>query len=414
MTIQIGVLSRDTGGQIYFYSGFQYNKDGYALENDIYKALTKLVGFEGVMVVRTSSGLKVVEEFGNFFRRNRGEIDLPIIDSDKAFVIRVAHETTLQVSQQVIFQCALLYTSEKGDRRIRVHNLCVPVTNEISKVFRHADIDAIVNASMKQVVNHIHGSSTVESRKMLREAAVDVLYTYRKRCASNTSSGQLILPEALKLLPLYTLGMVKNGSLADFTPSDERLNLFNVINMMPLPLSITLCSPRLFAIHKLPEHVCVWGEDGSFLLPELEIVSREFLDETGIYLLDSGLLLTLWIGSEAPPSMVHDLVGVEFFENVDLYTLNVYPTDDPYSISSRTSALIEYCRMNRPFYANLRVLVQKKSLEESIDVKRFSNSLLEDPKEVLKGEKGLGSESDRMSYVDFLCYLHRKIQDKFI
>ncbi len=33
-----------------------------------------------------------------------------------------------------------------------------------------------------------------------------VLYTYRKYCASNPAPGQLILPEALKLLPLYTLG----------------------------------------------------------------------------------------------------------------------------------------------------------------------------------------------------------------
>jgi protein transport protein SEC24 len=36
---------------------------------------------------------------------------------------------------------------------------------------------------------------------------VTILYTYRKYCATASSSGQLILPEALKLLPLYTMGM---------------------------------------------------------------------------------------------------------------------------------------------------------------------------------------------------------------
>jgi hypothetical protein len=37
---------------------------------------------------------------------------------------------------------------------------------------------------------------------------VTILYTYRKFCATASSSGQLILPEALKLLPLYTMGML--------------------------------------------------------------------------------------------------------------------------------------------------------------------------------------------------------------
>ena len=35
--------------------------------------------------------------------------------------------------------------------------------------------------------------------------AVGALYAYRRFCATNSSAGQLILPEALKLLPLYTL-----------------------------------------------------------------------------------------------------------------------------------------------------------------------------------------------------------------
>jgi protein transport protein SEC24 len=254
----------------------------------------------------------------------------------------------------------------------------------------------------------------VDTRKALREAAVDILYIYRKRCASNTSSGQLILPEALKLLPLYTLGMIKNGSLADYTPSDDRLYLFNVINMMPLWLSVTLCSPRLYALHKLSESVCFWGEDGSFLVPDVEIVSRDFLDATGVYLLDAGLALYLWIGQDADPKYLYELFGLESLDHVDLYQLAVYPTEDPYSLASRTSALIEYLRVNRPFYANLRVLSQKHLLADSLDVRRFWNSLVEDEKEYLKGEKPLGSELDRMSYVDFLCYLHRKIQDKFV
>ena len=37
------------------------------------------------------------------------------------------------------FQCALLYTSPKGDRRIRVHTMALPVTTQLQDVYNNAD-----------------------------------------------------------------------------------------------------------------------------------------------------------------------------------------------------------------------------------------------------------------------------------
>lgn len=39
--------------------------------------------------------------------------------------------------------------------------------------------------------------------------SVEVLHAYRSKCASASASGQLILPESLKLLPLYSLALTK-------------------------------------------------------------------------------------------------------------------------------------------------------------------------------------------------------------
>ena len=39
------------------------------------------------------------------------------------------------------------------------------------------------------------------------------MQAYRKFCASTSSAVQLILPEALKLLPLYTLAILKGPAL---------------------------------------------------------------------------------------------------------------------------------------------------------------------------------------------------------
>jgi protein transport protein SEC24 len=50
----------------------------------------------------------------------------------------------LKDSREVSFQAALLYTSSKGERRIRVHTLCLPTTASINDVINNADEAAIV------------------------------------------------------------------------------------------------------------------------------------------------------------------------------------------------------------------------------------------------------------------------------
>ena len=41
------------------------------------------------------------------------------------------------------------------------------------------------------------------------KATVDVLNSYRKNCSEQSAPGQLVLPEALKLAPLYNLALSK-------------------------------------------------------------------------------------------------------------------------------------------------------------------------------------------------------------
>ena len=50
-------------------------------------------------------------------------------------------------------------------------------------------------------------------REAVVSATVSILHTYRKMCASKTAAGQLILPETLKLLPLYALSLTKHALL---------------------------------------------------------------------------------------------------------------------------------------------------------------------------------------------------------
>lgn len=91
-----------------------------------------------------SIGLRIADHFGNFFQRNVTDLEFGTIDSDKAIAAKIKHEAKLDEKSDAHFQCAVLYTSAAGQRRVRVHNLSVPVTSLLANVFRFADMDTTI------------------------------------------------------------------------------------------------------------------------------------------------------------------------------------------------------------------------------------------------------------------------------
>lgn len=81
---------------------------------------------------------------------NSTDIELGGIDSDKAIAFAVDIDGKLTENSQVYFQCALLYTTQNGERRVRVHNLALSVTSTIGTVFKNADFDTTVNFISKK------------------------------------------------------------------------------------------------------------------------------------------------------------------------------------------------------------------------------------------------------------------------
>lgn len=225
---------------------------------DIMVNLSRELARDAIMVVRCSDGLKVTENYGNFFRRRPLEMEIPALDSEKTFAVTLRHDGKLQDNTEIIIQCALLYTTADGQRRIRVHNLSLPVTSQISMIYRLSDIDAIVSMSLKQACRQIFfNAPPPKVRESLVNACIDCLANYRRRVATASSSGQLVLPEPLKLLPLCTLGMVKNSLFQSGQRADERAFFNSVVGSMPTYSSATMVVPRLFCLTKIPQDVCI-------------------------------------------------------------------------------------------------------------------------------------------------------------
>lgn len=78
------------------------------------------------------------------------DLEFGSMDADKAVAALVKHESKLDDKRDAHFQSAVLYTSSTGQRRVRLHNVAVPVTQVMSNVFRFADMDATITYCTKE------------------------------------------------------------------------------------------------------------------------------------------------------------------------------------------------------------------------------------------------------------------------
>jgi protein transport protein SEC24 len=207
----MSAICRDTGGQLHYLPRFGQDNGAsfYKLIAEVTRSATRTSGYEAVLRVRCSQGLAVHHHLGSFHKTVEGDIEFPAIDSDKALCVTFKIDSDITDRKDAAIQCALLYTAQDGSRRIRVHTISIPVTDSISTIFKSADLDCVISTMAKQSVVESLKYSIESSRADIFKKCVQMLFIYRKYCATNPAPGQLILPESLKLLPLYTLAMMK-------------------------------------------------------------------------------------------------------------------------------------------------------------------------------------------------------------
>ena len=94
------------------------------------------------------------------------------------------------------------------------------------------------------------------------------------------------------------------------TLTDIRSFALALMRCLPVDLANVITIPRLYALHLLSNQDGRPGPKGAIVMPTLRRLSAESIDRQGIFLLDNGLALFLFVGSAAPPNLVQALFNV--------------------------------------------------------------------------------------------------------
>jgi protein transport protein SEC24 len=110
------------------------------------RLVSRNTGYNALARIRVSHGLRVRSYHGALNERISSDIDFGVIHADSAFSVAFehAHRGTLDERENAFVQCAVLYTSMNGQRRVRVLNLVLEVAALAGSVFKFADVDATV------------------------------------------------------------------------------------------------------------------------------------------------------------------------------------------------------------------------------------------------------------------------------
>lgn len=308
-------LPRYTGGQTYFYPGWNAAREDDAMKfaKEFSDYLSAEIGLEAVLRVRATTGLRMSTFYGNFFNRSSDLCAFPAFPRDQSYVVEVAIDETI-TKPVVCMQTAVLHTTCNGERRIRVMTLALPTTQSLSDVYASADQQAITTYFSHKAVERSLNSGIESARDSIQSKLVELLATYKKELAGGSmGGGGLQFPANLRGLPVLFLALTKNLGFRKSSqiPSDMRSAALCLLSTLPLPLLIQYIYPKMFSLHDMPDDAGIVDEkSGEIILPPPVNLSSERLVPYGLYLIDDGQTQFLWVGRDAVPQLIGDVFGL--------------------------------------------------------------------------------------------------------
>ncbi|KIM79079.1 hypothetical protein PILCRDRAFT_10737 [Piloderma croceum F 1598] len=197
-------------GQTYFYPAFDAarSEDAIKFAHEFGEVLVMPIMLEAVQRVRASKGLRMASFHGNFLVRSTDFLAMPAVPQDQSYAIEIQIEDTI-TAPFVMFQVAVLHTTCYGERRIRVINLALPTTRNLSELYASADQVAIATLLTNKAVERCITHSLENSREAVFAKLVEIFSAFKAgmTAAGTGASAQLSISENLKMLPVLILGL---------------------------------------------------------------------------------------------------------------------------------------------------------------------------------------------------------------
>lgn len=326
-------IAKFTGGRLHHYP--QYSSSSPKYPQELMSLLGQALGLECVVRVRASQGLTITSYYGSFFLRSTDLLSLPSVNLDHSIGAQLSIDDKITSGQMASLQVAVLYTSSGGERRIRVINCSIPLTESHQECLDHVDQMATAALLAKMASEKALSSRLEDARDAIQNKLIDVLLASKAIYKVPASTPNILLPPSLALLPLLLHAMTKNAFIrsGDITGIDRRIHLMTRMLSLSVPQTLFMLYPCLLGIHSMSSECgladlsggvgCGVGVDNNdntiissttkpttIIIPPSLPLSSTSLQAHGLYLAYDGEDFYLFIGPQIHPELAMLIFGV--------------------------------------------------------------------------------------------------------
>lgn len=128
------------------------------------------------------------------------------------------------------------------------------------------------------------------------------------------------------------------------------------------------------ALHNAPETCGVPDQQGRVTLPDMLNLTSESMTQDGIYLLEDGDTMLIWVGTAADQRFLQAVFGAPSFEQLDSHAAEAVTGTRGDPLSNKIANILRQVRAERPQpYLQLKIIRHGEPTET-----RFFASLIED------------------------------------
>lgn len=176
---------------------------------------------------------------------------------------------------------------------------------------------------------------------------------------------------------------------------DYRVSVANSLVSAPIDTLPTLLYPRLWALHHLSAEQD--SSDPSRYYPPCLRLSQDLIEQHGVYLLENGKRIIIWVGPQVDPALLENVFGVSQLAAISPNSRTL--PDLSNDLSRRVRTLIAKLHHQRPHH------------HLSLSILRSGIDPWEPEWRLLLAEDSY-PPGQIPSYIDYLCRAHGQIQQE--
>lgn len=377
-------LCEYTNGTIQLFKNYNYEDDYIRLYNQIRKSLLRINGNESEMRVRFSNGYKIQNFFTRTLIRNNNfkVFIFPSINSEQSYQVSIdLNEEENKNNKKnlnnnsfydndyddyLFIQSALLYSSGDGNKKIRIHNLCIPLSNDINEIFNEINYESLICMNMKIGIDKIYKTISLSNSVIfLRNNFTHFIDTFLNYQKENDNLRNYII---------YFLGMLKNiifniNEIENKNDIDYS-NYYRIrIQKIPNEDILSFIHPNIYQLNNLlidQNLGLINEENGNLNLPN--IIPPEFssLENDGFYLIDNGFYLILYFRRLIDSQIIKNLFDCDIFDKINMNINENLFFEKIDSLKEKILNIIDYIRSYKTIYQKLIFIFEGNKNENII------------------------------------------------